>query len=95
MTATPRTAPELIKALVALGHDKAALKELSVKELKELFKGSKAGSVGEKGSSSDECQIYDAKTSKFVRSYSKEVHGADFKKLAKQFCEKNPHCFIK
>lgn len=36
----------------------------------------------------------EGESKEYVRTYSKKVHGAEYKDLAKQFCEKNSKCSI-
>lgn len=47
-------------------------------------------------SSKDAVTIFDkSQNDAFVRTYSKKLHGAKFKELAKQFCDKFPSCYMK
>lgn len=100
-----RTKKDFVKFLAEAGYVKTELEALSLPDLKALYKEEKtkvkAGasfegvrSTGPQGSK-DEAHVYDMTTTAFVRTYSLEIHGKEFRRLAKMFCEKHRTCFIK
>lgn len=95
---------QLRKALKELGYAptelvrlrKAQLIELYEKETNKEVEAPVSDIIEEevKIAGKDSIVVYDNIQQKALRVYSKEVHGADYKKLAEKFVEKFPHCSL-